>query len=256
VSAQAHAIAWRHRYHALVCDRVEPWEHGTVARTTDLPTYYDYNLVRVEGGDPGLEAADLAAVADSALAELRHRRVELEDLAAGERLWDDFVALGWRPERLAYLWRELPGPEVVVPAGTELRVEGFEASRPLRAAWKAEESIYDDPPEFFAVEEDVGRRRATRAAIAYAGGDPVAFAAFSAAGDAAEIELVYSLPERRNGGLGGALVARALAEAEARGAREAFIEADDVGSAKRLYERLGFRTVWRRCSFTKVLRKG
>ena len=255
MSAEEHAVAWRHGYHALVCDRLEPWEHGTVVRATDVPNFYDYNLVRVEGADPGLSAAELAAVADSALAGLGHRRVELEDLAGGERLWDDFAALGWRTERLAYLWRELPGPDVVTPAGTELRVEGFEASRPLRAAWKAEESTYDDPPEFLEVEEQVGRRRRTRAAVAYADADPVAFAAFSAVGAAAEVELVYALPERRNGGLGGALVARALAEAEAGGSREAFIEADDVGSAKRLYERLGFRTVWRRCSFTRMPRR-
>jgi GNAT superfamily N-acetyltransferase len=253
VSAEAHAVAWRHGFHALVCDQVESWKHGTIARATGFPTYYDYNLVRVEQGDPGLSAAELAGIADSALAGLAHRRVELEDLAGGERLWDEFVAMGWRAERLAYLWRELPGPEVAAPAGAQLRVEGFEATRPLRAAWKAEETHWVDAPEFYAVEEEVARRRGTRAAIAYAGGaDPIGFAAFSAAGDAAEIELVYALPERRNGGLGGALVARALAEAAAGGAREAFIEADDVGDAKRLYERLGFRTVWRRCSFTRM----
>ena len=58
-------------------------------------------------------------------------------------------------------------------------------------------------------------------------------------------------PERRNGGLGGALVCRALEEAHAGGARHALIEADDTGDAKRLYERLGFRTVWVRHVFTR-----
>jgi ribosomal protein S18 acetylase RimI-like enzyme len=62
---------------------------------------------------------------------------------------------------------------------------------------------------------------------------------------------VFCLPERRNGGLGGDLVAHALAEAHAAGARYALIEADDEGAAKRLYERLGFRTVWVRHSFTR-----
>ena len=66
-----------------------------------------------------------------------------------------------------------------------------------------------------------------------------------------EVELVFCMPERRGGGLGGALVAHALAEAAAGGARHALIEADDHGVAKRLYERLGFRTVWRRHSFTR-----
>ena len=58
-------------------------------------------------------------------------------------------------------------------------------------------------------------------------------------------------PERRNGGLGGALVSRALEEGAAEGARHALIEADDDGDSKRLYERLGFRTAWTRYSFTR-----
>ena len=41
------AITWRHGYQAAVCGRIQPWRHGTLARADDLPTYYDYNLVRV-----------------------------------------------------------------------------------------------------------------------------------------------------------------------------------------------------------------
>jgi ribosomal protein S18 acetylase RimI-like enzyme len=250
--AREHAIAWRHGYHARVCDRIEPWAHGSVALATDMPTFYDYNLARVEGEDPGLTAEALAAVAEPLLASLGHRRIELEDEEAGARVRDGFAAMGWVAERLAFLHRDLPGPAVAAPAGAELSVEGFAASRPLRVAWQSE-SIWGDTPEFALVEEEVARRRGTRAAIARAGGEPVGFAAFSATGAAVEIELVFVLPERRDGGLGGALVTHALATAASEGAREAFIEADDVGSAKRLYERLGFRTVWRRHSFTKVL---
>jgi GNAT superfamily N-acetyltransferase len=118
--------------------------------------------------------------------------------------------------------------------------------------WRGE-SIWGDPPEFTRIEESVAARRGTRAATATVAGELAGFAAFSSAGDGVEVEYVFCLPERRGGGLGGALVSLALAEAAAGGAREAFIEADDDGDAKRLYERLGFRTVWRRCSFTKVL---
>jgi GNAT superfamily N-acetyltransferase len=163
------AVAWRHGYHAAVCGRVEPWAHGTVVRADDVPTYYEYNLARVEGGRDlisGLDAEALAAAAEPALADLGHRRIEVEDTADGARL--------------------APG-----------------------------------------------------------------FAAFSAHGDTAEVEQVFCRPERRNGGLGGALVCRALEEAHAGGARHALIEADDTGDAKRLYERLGFRTVWVRHVFTR-----
>ena len=244
------ATEWRHGYHAAVCSRVEPWAHGTLVRAPDVPTYYDYNLVRLEGPDPGLDAEALAAAAEPVLAGLAHRRIEVEDLAAGERLRPGFEAMGWVTERLAFLHRPLPGPEVPVPPGAELRVDAFEASRPLRHAWQGE-SIWGDPPDFVLIEESVAARHGTRSVIGSVAGEPAGFAAFSTAGDAVEVELVFCLPERRGGGLGGSLVARALAEAEAGGARQALIEADDEGHAKRLYERLGFRTVWRRLSFTR-----
>jgi len=246
----ARAAAWRHGIHELVCDRVEPWVHGTLVRASDLPTYYDYNLVRVEAPDPDLDAEALAGAAEAVLGDLGHRRIEVEDVAAGERLRPGFEALGWRIERLAFLHRPLPGPAVAAAHGAELRGEPFEATRPLRGVWQGE-SPWGDPPEFLLVEEGVARRRGTRAVIGRFGGEPAGFAAFSARDATAEVELVFCLPERRNAGLGGALVARALEEAHAAGARDALIEAHDDGAPKRLYERLGFRTVWRRWSFTR-----
>ena len=130
-------------------------------------------------------------------------------------------------------------------------IEGFEATRGLREAWQGE-SIWGEEAGFALIEEQVAARRGTRAAVGRLDGAPAGFAGFSAHGDTVEIETVFCLPERRNGGLGGALVARALQEAHAAGARHALIEADDDGDAKRLYERLGFRTVWVRHVFTRV----
>jgi GNAT superfamily N-acetyltransferase len=244
------AIHWRQGVNARVADVIRPWEHGTVVRASDFPTYYQYNLIRVEGPDPGLSAAQLAAAADRELEGLAHRRIEIEDVAAGERLHDGFEALGWVVERLAFLERELPAPERDAPAGSVIELEPFEASRPLRAAWQGD-SIWGDPPEFFAVEEAAAARVGTRAAIAYSGGEPAGFSAYAVHGDTMEVELVFCLPERRNTGLGGALVSRALQAGAAEGARHALIEAVDGGDSKRLYERLGFQTTWTRYSFTR-----
>jgi GNAT superfamily N-acetyltransferase len=244
------AIEWRRKVAARVADEIRPWEHGSVVRANDFPTYYQYNLVLVEGPDTGLSAAELADVADRELAGLRHRRIEIEDLAAGERVCEEFTARGWLVERLAFLERELPAPERGAPEGIAIEVGPFEASRPLRAAWRGE-SVWDDPPEFSAVEEAAAARVGTRCAVGYAGGEPTGFSAFAVIGDTAEVELVFCLPERRNGGLGAALVSRALAVGAGEGARHALIEADDHGDSKRLYERLGFRTVWTRYSFTR-----
>ena len=244
------AIAWRHRVHASVAARVEPWAHGTVVRAPDVPEFYDYNAARVEGGDPGLDAAALAAAAEAGLAGLAHRRIEIEDEAAGERLRRDFESMGWVTERLVYLHRALPAEEVRPPAGVELRMEPFERSRALRLAWQGE-SIWGDPPEFMRIEEAVARRRGTRAVVAHAQGEPAGFAAFTRDGEAMEIDQLFVLPGRRGGGMGAALVTCALAAGHGEGAAEALIEADDEGDARRLYERLGFRPVWRRHIFTR-----
>ena len=251
MSPAERAIAWRHGYHAAVATRLLPWAHGTVVRADDVPGYYEYNLARVEGRDPRLDAAALAAAAEPALADLGHRRIEVEDTAAAARLAPGFAELGWVVERLAFLHRELPAAPPGGTHGAELRTEGFEATRGLREVWQGD-SIWGDEGDFALVEEQVAGRRGTRAAVGYLEGAPAGFAGFSAQGDTVEIETVFCLPERRNGGLGGALVARALEEGHAAGARHALIEADDDGNSKRLYERLGFRTVWVRHVFTRV----
>jgi ribosomal protein S18 acetylase RimI-like enzyme len=231
-----------------VCDVVRPWEHGTVVRATDFPTYFHYNLVRVEGGDPGLDSEALAAAAEPELEGLAHRRIDVEDVRAGERLAPGFEAMGWRIERLAFLERALPAEEP--PADVALEVGPFESSRRLRAAWQGE-SIWGDPPEFFLVEEAAAARVGTRSVVASVDGEPAAFSAFAVHDDTMEVELVFTLPEHRNRGLGAAVVRRALAAGAAEGASHALIEADDDGESKRLYERLGFRTTWVRYVFTR-----
>ena len=67
----ARGRAWRHGTHSAICDVIEPWEHGTVVRATRYPSYYDFNLVRVER-DPGLAADELVAAPPS------RRSIELD----------------------------------------------------------------------------------------------------------------------------------------------------------------------------------
>src|ERR671922_306432 len=47
------AIAGRKPEHARICDVIEPAEHGTMVRCTTLPTFWNYNSLRVEGPDSG-----------------------------------------------------------------------------------------------------------------------------------------------------------------------------------------------------------
>ena len=182
-------------------------------RADDVPSYYEYNLARIEGGDPGLDAEALAAAAEPALADLGHRRIEVEDTAAGAR---------WRRASRARLGRRaarLPAPRApaAAPGGThgaELRVGSFEATRALRAAWQGE-SIWGERPGFALIEEQVAARRGTRAVDRTPDGEPAGFAAFSAHGDTVEIEWCSACPSAATA----ASAARCVATRAAGGAR-------------------------------------
>jgi GNAT superfamily N-acetyltransferase len=245
--ARERAIAWRHAEHARICDVVEATEHGTMVRCTHLPTFWNYNSLRVEGPDTGASVNALVHAADVLQGDLAHRQVEVEDGDAGARLRPGFQALGWAAERL--VWLLLEGPP---PAGPDFDEVPFEDTRGLRLEWAmtSQWATSEEAARGFAEHEDtVARLRGSRALIARGdGGEPVGFATFGAGRGAAEIEQVYVTESERGRGTGGALVSAAT---RAAGAAETFIVADDEGDSKRLYERLGFRPVWIQHVFTR-----
>jgi hypothetical protein len=127
----ARARAWRHAAHAAVCDTLTPWAHGTVVRAARYPSYWAFNLVRVED-DPPMGVDDLEAFADEALAGFAHRGLEVEVIAAAERLPPGFQARGWRTLRLVWMRHEAPPPP-----GPDIPVEEvpYDAVHALRVAW-------------------------------------------------------------------------------------------------------------------------
>jgi ribosomal protein S18 acetylase RimI-like enzyme len=226
---------------------IEATEHGTLVRCTRLPTFWNYNSVRVEGPDIGVSADTLVHAADVLQGGLAHRQVEVEDEASGARLRPRFEALGWAAERLA--WLLLEGPP---PPGPDLEEVPFAATRELRLEWGTTfpwATSAEASRRFADHEDDVARLRGSRALIARgADGAAVGFVAFGAQRGAAEVEQVYVTESERGRGAGGALV---TAAARAAGEPETWIVADDDGDSKRLYERLGFRPVWLQHVFTR-----
>jgi GNAT superfamily N-acetyltransferase len=204
-----------------------------------MPEWWDYNSVRVEGTDPGVDAAELVAKADEWLDGLAHRQVEVEDQAAGERLRPAFEAIGWSTERLS--WLERSGPP---PAGEDFDEVPFADTRDLRTEWMGSMPWMTDAAaiaRFIDHEDAVAELRGTRTLVARDGGEPIGYVSFVAADGTAEVEQAYVTPGRRDRGLGGGLVNAAI---RAAGAADTFIIADDEGDSKRLYERLGFAPVW------------
>jgi GNAT superfamily N-acetyltransferase len=229
------ARAWRHAAPAAVCDVLEPWAHGTVARATRYPSYYDFNVVRVED-DPAMSVDELMAFADEALAGLAHRRVDFDLIAAAAPLRAGFEAKGWRAMRL--LWMR---HESVPPPGPDIPVEEvpYDAVHDLRVAWHREDFPGQDPAEYHAQAREVAMRRAVRTLAVREAGQPVAFAQLLHDGDDAEITHVYVHPDHRGHGRGTAMTRATIGAAD--GARDLWIAADDEDRPKELYARLGFR---------------
>lgn len=240
------ARAWLHARHTAVCDVLEPWAHGTVARTTWAPGYWDANVVRVET-DPGGTAEDLIAVADAALAGLAHRRLDVEAPAAAARLRPAFTALGWMATRIVLMRHEAAPP----PGQTAIVEEvPYDAVQALRLAWHAEDFPGLDA-SYLRHARVIALRRGVRVLAARGpGGGLAGFADLEVDGRGAEITSVYVLPGHRGAGLGTAVTRAAIAAA--RGARDLWIAADDEDRPKDLYARLGFRPAFTLLEFMRL----
>jgi GNAT superfamily N-acetyltransferase len=237
--AAARARAWRNAAHAAVCDVLEPWAHGTVVRATAFPSYFDFNLVRVEE-DPAMPVEALSAIADRALDGLAHRRLDFDEAANGERLRAEFEARGWKTARLVWMRHESPPPP-----GPAIAVEqvSYDAVHHLRVAWHHEDFPGQDPADYHAQAREVAMRRDVQVLAVREAGEPIAFAQLERAGEAAEITQVYVHPDHRGGGRGTAMTRAAILAA--RDASDLWIVADDEDRPKELYARLGFRPAWR-----------
>jgi ribosomal protein S18 acetylase RimI-like enzyme len=237
------AIAFHRSLHAAACDRLVPWEHGTAVFASAYADYWELNSVRVEDGDPGRSAEELLAAVERLQAELDHRHVQIEDEAAGRRLRPGFAALGWDTERL--VWMELTGPAHGAVAAVEISEVPFAQTGDLRRVWYTTSGWMRDPKvaqEAIDVQDRVAAHLGSRALIAWgAAGEPSGYVTFSVRAGAAEVEQAFVLEAHRSAGIGGALVAGAVAAA---GAEHTYIVADDEEEAKRLYARLGFAPVW------------
>ena len=243
------ARAWRHAAHRAVCDVVEPWAHGTVVRATPYPSYFDFNLVRVET-ETDMSVADLSAFADEALGGLAHRRLEFEHVEAADARRDEFAARGWTATRLLWMLHSGSAPE-----GPEIAVEPvpYDAVHELRARWMREHDLAEaDDAGYHAQAREVALLRGEEVLAVREAGELVAFAQLTRDGArAAEIGEVYVHPAFRGGGRGTALTCAAIRAAG--DVDDLWIVADDEERAKDLYVRLGFRPAWRTMEFTRVL---
>jgi ribosomal protein S18 acetylase RimI-like enzyme len=240
------ARRWRLSAIEAVCDVAEPWEHGTVYRASRYPSYYDFNVVWVEG-DPGLGAEALIAAADAGLAGLEHRRLDFALAEAGDRVRPELEAAWFEATRLLWMRHEAP-----LPPGPALAVEevGYDDVLELRLAWHGEDFPDLDTGHYLVNAREVAMTRGVQVLATRAGEELVGFAQLERFDGGAEVTQVYIRPEHRGSGRGTALT-RAAVEA-AGDVDDLWIVADDEGRPKQLYSRLGFRPAWTSIEFVRA----
>jgi len=240
------ARAWRRAALAAVCDVRRPWEHGTVWRATHYPTYYDYNVLVVEA-DPGTDADEYVAAADAALAGLGHRRIDFEQVEAGDRVRAALEDAHWEPTRLSWMRHT-----EALPPGPAIAVEevDYDEVLELRHAWHGEDFPDFDGRAYLEAAREVAMARAVQVIAVREGGDLTGFAQLERADGGAEISQVFVRPDRRGGGRGTAITRAAI---EAAGdVDDLWIVADDEDRPKQLYARLGFRPAWTSIEFLRA----
>lgn len=249
--AAARARACLHDVQAAVCDVFDPWDAGTVVRATRYPSYFDFNLVRVER-DPGMSVESLVAFADKALAEHAHRRIDFELADIAEPLRASFAAHGYASERLVWMRHETARPSV--PDGITVEEVPYDTVRPLRVGWFEEDFPEAQLGGHLAEAREVHLLLGARIFAVLDGGEPVGYAQLERLGRSAEITQVYVRADHRGRGLGTALTRAAI---DAAGdVDDLWIVADDEGRPKALYEHLGFRAAWTMVELLRLPGKG
>lgn len=240
------------RDHAIRVTHTGPaGRFGTALLYEELPRVWSLNYLLVERDLDGATAEALAAEADELLggAGLRHRKIEVLDDAAGERLAGEFQALGWHVERdLVQPHRRPADREVDISFVEEVDTETL---APVWAeAMRKDFGSDDDVIRQLTEHKQVLAADGARFFAARIDGVLASYCDLYSDGRTAQIEAVQTLERFRNKGLARAVVAGALAASEAEGHDLTFLLADDADWPKQLYEKLGFDVVGSVYEFT------
>ena len=241
------ALKWARRSQELICDRIKPWQHGTVYRASRYPHYFDLNVVRVQD-ESDMTVESLIELADQSLTGLEHRQIDFDSARVAEPLRRDFEAHGFKATRL--VWMHYEGrrrSRSAIPV-TEV---AYDAVNALRIAWHQEDFPGRDDSEYHAHAREIRLALGTRSLAVHEESRPIAFASLDLGDDETEIGGLYVLPEYRGQGRGTALTQTAIAAAGE--VEHLWICADDEDRPKQLYARLGFRPVLTTTEFLRLL---
>ncbi len=219
---------------------------GTVLLNERFPQSWTHNFLRVDPPAEGLSAQALAGQAETLHGEAghTHRRVWVDDEAAGERLAEGLRSLGWQV-RCEWV---MAHPGEAPPADSRITVREL-APEEIRPFWeemfRRMEYVRDEETVRQLTERNhtLGRQLSVRHFGAICDGRIASACDLYPGGELAEIQDVETLEEYRGRGLARAVMAAALRAAKERGAAFTFLMADAEDWPKEFYGRLGFHVL-------------
>jgi ribosomal protein S18 acetylase RimI-like enzyme len=247
------AIAVMRSVDERAAEQVIPFHWGRALINRRLNLVHDVNFLiadRLEGAD----AAALAAEADRIQGEagISHRRINVDNRAAADRLSAGFTALGYQPERFVVMVHQRP-PDRPVDTSAVRDVDWTQL-RPERELERREQPWSKQPglvAQIIAKQELTASRIDTRYFGVLIDGRVVSSCELRTEGDAAQIETVETLDAFRRRGLSRAVVSAALLAASAY--EFVFLVADADDWPQEFYGRLGFEPVGIESRFLRLL---
>ena len=221
----------------------EPSRYGVAHLNADLPRVWSRNYLFADGDLGAVTAGELAAETDRILgaAGLTHRKVELVDAEAGDRLEPQFRELGWEVEcDVLMVARRDPDRGVDTSVVDEVSID--ELIPVWSHGWQNEPRVEDED----VVRQLVENRRVMAAAVdtrffaGHADGEIGSYCELYYEPGIGQIEDVLTLERFRKRGLARATVTRALDASREAGHDLTFLIADRDDWPKELYAKLGF----------------
>jgi GNAT superfamily N-acetyltransferase len=236
--SEATVLAFQRETLSRAADRVEHHPLGYVLVTPSLEAVWSLNALVVERPPPGLTLDGLDAALDEHLAGGRYASAVLHDDALAERLAPEAAERGWKVEREVVMELRREPDRVVDTSG--VREATKDEVMALMSSWFAEEHAEHGEETLRQLDEYAEREWRSRPPRAFVTGDGVATCKLRSDGTTAQVEDVYTAPAARGRGHARALLTHAVAVAREAGHEPIFIVADDDGTPKELYARLGF----------------
>lgn len=234
-----------------------PSHYGVAHLNLDLSNVWSRNYLFAQTNLDDASAEQLASETDRILgaAGLSHRKVELIDAEAGDRLEPGFTELGWISECALVMVAERP-LDRAVDTSIVAEVAFDELASVWAEGWRSDARVEGED----VVQQLVDNRRVMADAVDtrfFAGrtdGEIGSYCELYSDGRTGQIENVYTLDRFRNRGLARATVTRALDESRTAGHDLTFLLADRADWPKELYAKLGFDEIGRIWEF--VLSRG